>query len=129
MDPDVAHRKWLKQKTNLQRLTLICESKVGVNSENQLEGLEPPPRIKNLRIVSYSCQESTQWMFCFRLLRELELSNFPKLERLEGLTELPCLEKLVLKEMTALKSISCGPFRSLSELSMIEMPSLGIFGW
>jgi Leucine-rich repeat (LRR) protein len=127
--PDVAHKEWLKQKTNLQSLTLICASNVGVNSENQLEGLEPPSGIKNLKVIRYSGQESTQWMMkhvgaevaghpCFRLLIKLELSDFPKLERLDGLTELPCLEKLVLKEMTALKSISGGPFPSLLELFM-----------
>jgi Leucine-rich repeat (LRR) protein len=59
-------------------------------------------------------------------LSELELSDFPKLKRLEGLTELPCLEKLVLKKMTALRSIGGGPFPSLSELSMDGMPSLGV---
>jgi Leucine-rich repeat (LRR) protein len=49
--PDVAHKEWLKQKTNLQSLTLICASNVGANSENQLEGLEPPSGIKNLKII------------------------------------------------------------------------------
>ncbi|XP_066340938.1 putative disease resistance protein RGA4 isoform X1 [Miscanthus floridulus] len=135
IDPDVAHKEWLKQKTNLQSLTLTCASDVGAKSKNQLEGLEPPPGIENLKIVGYSGQESMQWMLKhrgaevaglprFRLLSEMELSDFPKLERLEGLTELPCLEKLVL--MTALRSIGGGPFPSLLELYMNGMPSLGV---
>jgi Leucine-rich repeat (LRR) protein len=124
MNPNVAHKEWLKQKTNLQSLTLVCASDVGVNSGNQLEGLEPPPGIKNLEIVHYSGQESTQWMFRFQLLSKLELSDFQKLERLEGLTKLRCLEKLVLKKMTALRIISGGPFPLLLELFMAEMPSL-----
>jgi hypothetical protein len=57
-------------------------------------------------------------MLRFQLLSKLELSDFPKLERLEGLTELPCLEKLQLGNLTALKSISGGPFPSLSELDI-----------
>ncbi|CAD6254752.1 unnamed protein product [Miscanthus lutarioriparius] len=137
MDPDVADKEWLKQKTNLQRLTLLCKSNVGVNSENQLEGLGPPPGIKSLKNVRYQGQECTQWMLKhigvevaglprFRLLSEFELSDFPKLERLQGLTELPCLEKLVLEKMIALKSISGGPFPSLLELVMNEMPSLSV---
>ncbi|XP_066333362.1 disease resistance protein RGA2-like [Miscanthus floridulus] len=82
MDPDVAHKECLKQKTNLQSLTLIFASDVGVNSESHLDGLEPPPGIENLKIVRYSGQESPQWMrmFRFRLLCEMELSDFPKLE-------------------------------------------------
>jgi hypothetical protein len=137
MGPDVAHKEWLKQKTNLQRLTLLCESNVGVNSENQLKGLGPPSGIKSLKIVRYQGQECTQWMLKhvgaevaglprFGLLSELELSDFPKLEHLQGLTELPCLEKLVLEKMIALKSISGGPFPSLLELVMNEMPNLGV---
>jgi Leucine-rich repeat (LRR) protein len=125
-DPDVEHKEWLKQKTNLQNLRLDCARDVGVNSENQLDGLEPPPGIKNLKIVHYSGQESTKWMFRFRLLSRLILSDFPKLERLEGLTELPCLETLVLEEMAALKSISGGPFPSLSVIYMYGMPNLGV---
>ncbi|CAD6254751.1 unnamed protein product [Miscanthus lutarioriparius] len=129
MDPDVAHKECLKQKTNLQSLTLICASDVGVNSESHLDGLEPPPGIGNLKIVRYSGQESPQWMrmFRFRLLCEMELSDFPKLERLEGLPEFPCLEKLMLSGMPALKSISGGPFPSLLKLFIMGgMPSLGV---
>ncbi|CAD6258219.1 unnamed protein product [Miscanthus lutarioriparius] len=129
MDPNIAHKEWLKQKTNLQSLTLICASDVGVNSESHLEGLEPLPGIENLKIVRYSGQESPQWMrvFRFRLLCEMELSDFPKLERLEGLPEFLCLEKLMLSDMPALKSISGGPFPSLLKLFIMgEMPSLGV---
>jgi hypothetical protein len=137
MDRDVAHKEWLKQKTNLQSLALICARNVGVNSKNQLEGLEPSSGIRNLKIVGYPCPESMQWMFKhkgaevaglprFRLLSKLELLDFPKLERLEGLMELPYLEKLTLSQMPALKSISGGPFPSLLALFMDKMPSLGM---
>jgi Leucine-rich repeat (LRR) protein len=136
MDPDIAHKECLKLKTNLQSLRLVCAS-VRLNSENQFEGLEPPSIIKRIKIVGYPGQESMQWMLKhrgaevagfprFRLLSELELSDFPKLERLEGLTELPCLEKLVLKKMTAVKSISGGPFPKLLEFVIRGMPKLGV---
>ena len=81
MDPDVAHKACLNKKTNLQSLTLICASNVGVNSENQLEGLEPPPGIDNLKIVGYSGQESMQWMLKHRGAEVAGLPRFQTVER------------------------------------------------
>jgi len=83
MDPDVADKEWLKQKTNLQRLTLLCESNVGVNSENQLEGLGPPPGIKSLKIVRYQGQKCTQWMLKAEAhwCGSSRASSFPTVER------------------------------------------------
>ncbi|CAD6258251.1 unnamed protein product [Miscanthus lutarioriparius] len=76
MEPDVAHKECLKQKTNLQSLRLIYASNVGVNSENKLEGLEPPPGIKILKIVRYS-----EWIKGLTALQTLEISSCPDLER------------------------------------------------
>ncbi|KAK8450154.1 hypothetical protein SEVIR_7G317600v4 [Setaria viridis] len=153
MSPADAHSAWLKQKMNLQMLTLNwrCNdfhSKCGrchddsMNTDNELailDGLEPPSGIRVLRIIGYAgCQymrwmqkqvgiRSVQALSHFPRLTEVTLSDLPKLKQLEGLVELPCLEELELRRMPALESISGGPFPSLMELKMNDLPSLGEF--
>lgn len=60
----------------------------------------------------------------FASLNTMTLSDFPNLERLDGLMELPCLEELKLLGMPALESISGGPFPSLVKLRMERLPRL-----
>ncbi|KAJ1256654.1 hypothetical protein BS78_K338600 [Paspalum vaginatum] len=142
MEPHNAHKACLKQKTNLQRLRLEWKRyyDVGeVNTERQqgvLDGLEPPPGIKELEIYGYSGSRYAQWMqnkvggggqgiAHFSFLRVMNLSTFPNLKELCGLVELPCLEELVLHKMPSLESISGGPFPSLVTLIMQHLPCLG----
>ena len=101
-----------------------------------LDGLEPPPKIKELKIEGYSGRECARWMWnqvgggvqglpYLLFLRMLKLYNFPNLKHLDGLAELPCLEELELSLMLSLESISGGPFPSLVKLVMCWLPSLG----
>ncbi|KAJ1273931.1 hypothetical protein BS78_05G023400 [Paspalum vaginatum] len=135
MEPHDAHKACLKQKTNIQRLRLEWKRyyDVGeVNTELQqgvLDGLEPPPGIKELEMYGYSGSQYAQWMQNevgggqgiphFSFLRVMNLSNFPNLKQLCGLVELPCLEELVLHKMPSLESISGGPFPSLVTLKKL----------
>ncbi|TVU27191.1 hypothetical protein EJB05_29784, partial [Eragrostis curvula] len=130
----------LKQKTNLQSLSLIWRNNVAVNPENEvavLDGLEPPSGIRSLKVSGYAGPTCTQWMLQqastgaagfprFQWLSKLKLSYLPNLKHLQGLVELPCLEKLVLTGMPALESISGGPFPSLMKLEMADMHRLGV---
>ncbi|KAL6905721.1 hypothetical protein ACP4OV_003322 [Aristida adscensionis] len=138
-DPEDAHKACLKQKTNLQGLELIWGRSNEVNVEKEefiLDGLEPPSRIKVLQMSGYAGGRYALWMLdqidvgvrgapCFPYLTMLQLSNFPNLKHLQGITELPCLQELELVYMPSLETISGGPFPSLVKLVLVGMPSLG----
>jgi Leucine-rich repeat (LRR) protein len=137
-EPGDAHMACLKQKTNLQWLSLVWGRRCRVNVEKEFEVfncLEPPSEIKGLEIKGYPGKKCTEWMqkqvgvrvhgpSQFACLTSMILSNFPKLKHLDGLVELPCLEVLRLVNMPALESISGGPFPSLVYFAMIELPKL-----
>ena len=141
MEPDDAHKACLKHKANLQMLDLPWRTGVTCEENTKLEqavldGLEPPLGIKVLRINGYSVREFARWMqnqvgggvlvpTYFTVLRVMTLNNFPNLKHLDGLAELPCLEKLELWRMPSLESISGGPFPSLVKLAMWDLPKLG----
>ncbi|TVU31069.1 hypothetical protein EJB05_22736, partial [Eragrostis curvula] len=145
MNPDDAYKACLKQKTNLHRLRLYWgKTELGrgrghmedVNTEVEqavFDGLEPPSEIKEIEIVGYGGEKRyALWMLKqaggrahFPFLMQITLSGFPNLRHLEGLVELPCLEKLTLRWMRSLESISGGPFPSLVSLVMQGMDRLG----
>ncbi|CAO2192056.1 unnamed protein product [Urochloa humidicola] len=130
----------LKKMTNLQGLGLEWRTKDvgGVNTEMEqavLDGLEPPPGIKELNISGYSGRQYAWWMQnqagsgvnglpSFLFLRVMTLFKFPNLKHLHGLAELPCLEELVVRAMPCLETISGGPFPFLVKLLMCELPRL-----
>jgi hypothetical protein len=130
----------LKQKTKLQRLKLewkrLChQGEVNIElKQDVLNGLEPPPGIKELEIRGYSGRVNAQWMqnqvggaqglAYFQFFRVMNLCNFSNLKHLYGLVELPCLEELEVTEMPSLESISGGPFPSPVKLVMNYLPSL-----
>ncbi|CAD6255026.1 unnamed protein product [Miscanthus lutarioriparius] len=138
---DDAHKACLKQKTNLQSLDLewIAHEAGEVDTELEqavLDGLEPPPQIKELKINGYSGSQYAEWMqnkvsgrvqglVHFPFFRVVKLYDFPNLKHLHGLVELPCLDDLELRAMPSLESISGGPFPSLLKLEMDKLPSLG----
>jgi Leucine-rich repeat (LRR) protein len=139
-DPSDAHRACLKQKEKLHELELSWGSLYDkVNAEHEmaiLDGLEPPLRIKRLKISAYGGLQFAWWMLKpvgggaeglhqFPFLTKMSLANFPNLKHLDGLVQLPCLEKLRLWDMPALESISGGPFPSLVKLKMYRLHSLG----
>ena len=84
------------------------EDKVNTEMEQAvLDGLEPPPGIKKLRISGYSGRQYAWWMQnrvdggvnglpSFPFLRVMTLFKLPNLRHLNGLAELPCLEELML---------------------------------
>jgi len=141
MDANDAHVACLKQKTNLRRLGLnwMSNRMEEVNTELQhdvLDGLEPPPGIKELEIHWYSGRQYARWMQSqlgcgvqgaapFPFLRVMKLYNFTNLKHLHGLVELPCLEELCLLDMPSIESISGCPFPSLVEIKMSALPCLG----
>ena len=141
IEPHDAHKACLKQKTNIQRLTLDWNRHDGIGEANTelqqgvLDGLEVPPGIKKLEIRGYSGRQYARWMqnevggrgqgiAHFSFLRVMNLSDFPILKQLCGLMELPCLEELVLNNMPSLERISGGPFPSLVKLAMYSLPRL-----
>ena len=141
MEPDDAHKACLKQKADLQRLELQWRRCARGEESTKLEqavldGLESPPGIKELEIDGYSGRECARWMQnhvgggvqrlpYLPFLRVMKLYEFPNLKHLDGLAELPCLEKLELWRMPSLESISGGPFPSLVKLAMWDLPKLG----
>ncbi|KAL6597456.1 hypothetical protein ACP70R_046896 [Stipagrostis hirtigluma subsp. patula] len=129
---DDANMVLLKKKTNLKRLSLGWGRNDGVNAEKHtavLDGLEPPSGIEELYIYGYVGGQCAGWMLKqvgsvshgvphLSCLKIMTLYNFPHLKHLQGLVELPCLEKLTLQLMPSLESISGGPFPSLLKLTM-----------
>ncbi|CAD6255046.1 unnamed protein product [Miscanthus lutarioriparius] len=130
IEPNAAHMACLKQKTNLQRLDLqwMADDAEEVNTELEqavLDGLEPPPGIKGMKISGYSGRQYTRWMQNQVGGGVQGPAPFPFLRNLHGLVELPCLELLELKWMPSLESISGGPFPSLVKLRMRGLRYLG----
>ncbi|KAL6871019.1 hypothetical protein ACP4OV_014867 [Aristida adscensionis] len=145
MEPEDAHKARLKHKTNLEELELVFRDQKCWTTYDRLivekdvailDGLEPPTGIKSLKMIGYVGWRYAQWMLNqvgvlvqgrprFPCLTRMVLSGFPNLKHLQGPVELPFLKKLELTELLALKSISGGPFPSLVELFLRELPSLG----
>ncbi|KAL6640511.1 hypothetical protein ACP70R_021634 [Stipagrostis hirtigluma subsp. patula] len=135
---DDANMARLKQKASLKWLSLEWGRNDWVNAEKHtsvLDGLEPPAGIERLCISQYAGGQCAQWMLKkvgsvslgvphFSCLKSMWLYDFPNLKHLQGLVELPCLEKLELQEMPSLESISGGPFPSLLVLRMTGIPKL-----
>jgi Leucine-rich repeat (LRR) protein len=142
IEPNDAHMACLKQKTNIQRLDLRWWMEYDAGKANTeleqavLDGLEPPPRIKELKIHRYLGKQYARWMLNqvgggvqgptpFPFFRVLRLYDLPNLKNLHGLVELPCLEELKLQDMPSPERISGGPFPSLVKLQMDDLPCLG----
>ncbi|CAN6315027.1 unnamed protein product [Urochloa humidicola] len=143
MEPDDAYRACLKQKTNLQRLDLQWmtyghDAGEVVNTELYqavLNGLEPPPSIKELEIFGYSGRQYAQWMQN-QLGGGLLACLFNNLQRdclekkgggkiIEGFGLFPFLRVMKLhyfpnlKHLHVLTLLPC-----LEELELLMMPSL-----
>jgi len=139
----------LKSKTALLSLTLSWHENGGylfgfqpfepprqtiqVNNEEVLEGLQPHPNLKKLRICGYGGSRFPNWMMNMTLpnLVEMELSAFPNCEQLPPLGKLQFLKSLVLRRMDGVKSIDSNvygdgqnPFPSLETLTFYSMEGL-----
>ncbi|CAD6255044.1 unnamed protein product [Miscanthus lutarioriparius] len=119
----------------LSRLQKLGEANTELE-QAVLDGLEPPPGIKELEISEYTGRQYARWMqnqvggrvqgpAPFPFLKVMRLFDLPNLKNLHGLVELPCLEELNLQDMPSLESISGGPFPLLVKLEMFELPRLG----
>eukprot|EP00258_Populus_trichocarpa_P032741 XP_024448760.1 putative disease resistance protein RGA4 isoform X2 [Populus trichocarpa] len=109
------------------------KSVIQVNNEEVLEGLQPHPNLKKLRICGYGGSRFPNWMMNMTLpnLVEMELSAFPNCEQLPPLGKLQFLKSLVLRGMDGVKSIDSNvygdgqnPFPSLEMLKFCSMKGL-----
>ncbi|KAL1562126.1 hypothetical protein AAHA92_04739 [Salvia divinorum] len=84
------------QKKNLSELVLIWSKERGGegNDESVLEGLEPHPNLKKLRIVGFKGNTLPTWIGNLSSLSHLSLSSCSKLKHLSPLATLEHLTKL-----------------------------------
>ncbi|XP_058078547.1 putative disease resistance protein RGA3 [Magnolia sinica] len=131
----------LKEKPNLHRLCFSWGSwgqdidlKLAGNVEETLEGLQPHPNLKRLKVERYVGVRFPHWMSSSLLsnLVEISLRDCRRCEQLPQLGQLPLLKVLVLEGMHAVKSIGnhfygdnvAEGFPSLEKLRLEDMPNL-----
>eukprot|EP00268_Persea_americana_P054699 TRINITY_DN6291_c0_g1_i5.p1 TRINITY_DN6291_c0_g1~~TRINITY_DN6291_c0_g1_i5.p1 ORF type:complete len:1110 (+),score=191.03 TRINITY_DN6291_c0_g1_i5:1029-4358(+) len=129
----------LKQKQNLHVLVFSwshCDNNavVGENVEQVLEGLEPHPNLKKLRVDEYAGIRYPRWMSDLLLpnLTEVELANCRRCESLPSFGQLPFLKVLTIRGMDGVKCIDTAfygknvtsGFPSLKQLTITDMPNL-----
>ena len=88
-----------------------------------LEGLQPHPNLKSLRIVFYGGKKFPSWvgLSLYHNLIEIELSSCLRCEEVPTLGHLPCLRVLEICEMCRVRSIGSefyndGSYRNITTL-------------
>ncbi|KAG2674828.1 hypothetical protein I3760_13G155400 [Carya illinoinensis] len=128
----------LKAKEHLQVLHLRWrsgENVINACDENMaLEGLEPHPNLKKLRIDNYGGVRIPMWLLSLTNLVDLKLWNCWKLKYLPPLSRLPSLRRINLEELEEIEYVSdCSDNSELSSFSSSALifPSLEVidFGW
>ncbi|KAJ8646479.1 hypothetical protein MRB53_008227 [Persea americana] len=129
----------LKQKQNLHVLVFSwshCDNNavVGENVKQVLEGLEPHPNLKKLRVDGYAGIRFPRWMSDLLLpnLTEIALANCRRCESLPSFGQLPFLKVLTICGMDGVKCIDTAfygknvtsGFPSLKQLTITDMPNL-----
>ncbi|KAG6632379.1 disease resistance protein RGA2-like [Carya illinoinensis] len=112
----------LKEKEHLQVLTLRWRygaNVINARDENMaLEGLEPHPNLKKLRIDYYGVVRVPMWLLSLTNLVDLEISNCWKLKYLPPLSRLPSLKSILLYSLFEIEYVSdCSDNNDLSSFS------------
>nr|XP_019704633.1 putative disease resistance protein RGA3 [Elaeis guineensis]XP_029119554.1 putative disease resistance protein RGA3 [Elaeis guineensis] len=144
-DPMEATEANLASKTNLRSLSLMWNNDSYMQStispvaevEEVFEKLQPPSNLKELYISYYSGVNLPTWMTRMELasspirnLVTIELKNLRRCERLPTLGHLPCLQKISILGMSAVKRIGLefygdgGIFPSLRSLRLSQLTGL-----
>ncbi|XP_035541052.1 disease resistance protein RGA2-like isoform X2 [Juglans regia] len=121
----------LKEKKHLQVLALSWSGEnVNTDDEMALEGFEPHPNLKKLRICFYGGVRVPMWLLSLTNLVDLELCFCRKLKYLPPLSGLPFLKSIELRGLEEIEYVSdCSDNNelSLSSFSSSEFfPSLEI---
>ncbi|CAI9112313.1 OLC1v1012750C1 [Oldenlandia corymbosa var. corymbosa] len=102
----------LSKKFGIQTLELNWEKREEECDDiDVIEGLKPHPNLKSLKINGYQSSRFPSWMMPAKHLLHLcnlvslTLKRLGKCERLPSLGDLPCLEHLIIQELTKLKCI------------------------
>nr|XP_048330847.1 disease resistance protein RGA2-like [Ziziphus jujuba var. spinosa] len=132
----------LKEKQQLRSLRLgwyspnyEVEVMEIVDHEMTLEGLQPHPNLKDLRLYGYRGVNLSSWLPTLKQLVSFTLKGCLKCQNLPPLDQFPSLKSLTLHDVPALEYISKDfvsssinvPLPSLVHLSLKKLPSLK--GW
>ncbi|XP_065632517.1 putative disease resistance protein RGA4 isoform X1 [Quercus suber] len=138
----------MKEKQYLQELQLWWDDgESECYDEMSLEGLQPHPNLKMLRLSHYMGMRIPSWVSSLNNLVHFELYKNRRLQHLPSLNQLPFLKSVFLYEMEALEYIWIGEdnvsnmlggssftsssktafFPSLSSLVLMDCPNLK--GW
>jgi len=135
-DREEAEKAKLRQK-RMNKLVFEWsddEDSCSVNSEDALEGLQPHPDIRSLKIKGYGGEYFPSWILQLNNLMELSLKDCGKCRQLPTLGCLPRLKTLKMSGMPNVKCIgnefysSSGSaavlFPALEELTLYQMDGL-----
>ncbi|KAF3337554.1 Disease resistance protein RGA2 [Carex littledalei] len=130
----------LAQKKHLRKLCLIWEkervnSDLVVTEREVLDGLKPPGNLRKLLISGYGGDVLPTWFdakMSLTSLESLRIENCKALDILPPLGQLPCLKKLRLVNLGAVKEIKgqfygtpvVNGFPALEHMEVVNMPIL-----
>ncbi|XP_030975752.1 putative disease resistance protein RGA3 [Quercus lobata] len=125
-DKEEARTANLVGKTRVHKLEFHwCSERVGNNNdEDVLEGLQPHPRLKSLKIENFGGEKFPSWilagdnsgggLFLFNHLLEILLVDCNKCEKIPTLGHLPCLKFLQIEGMDNVTCIGTEFYNSYS---------------
>jgi len=100
------------------------EGNSSVNSEDVLEGLQPHPDIRSLKIKGYGGEDFSSWILQLNNLTVLRLNGCSKLRQLPTLGCLPRLKILQIKGMGTVQCIGKEFYSSSSDSAAVLFPAL-----
>ncbi|KMT16433.1 hypothetical protein BVRB_3g050580 [Beta vulgaris subsp. vulgaris] len=142
-DKEAAQKARIGRKHGLSALELCWNREILEASECQdedvLDGLQPHPNIRRLRLINYEGQKFPMWVMRMKgevnerrlyRLQKIELVDCKRCQQIPTMGQLPCLQELIIAEwLPAPRSETeddgdCQAFPRLEILQVVNCPNL-----
>lgn len=127
-DKEAAQKARIGRKHGLSALELCWNREILEASECQdedvLDGLQPHPNIRRLRLINYEGQKFPMWVMRMKgevnerrlyRLQKIELVDCKRCQQIPTMGQLPCLQELIIAGMDNIENIGQELYKHLDE--------------